>query len=97
MLRLAKFVVAALLALVLLLFAFANRQSVGISFDPFVSGDFAFAAPLFLVLIATLIVGVMVGGAAVWWSQGRFRRAARRSRAEVERLRSQSAGVPSVH
>jgi uncharacterized integral membrane protein len=97
MLRLAKFIVVLLVAIVLLLFAFANRQFVGVSFDPFVAGDFAFSLPLFLVLIATLIIGVVIGGAAVWLSQGRFRRAARQSRAEVERLRSQSAGVPSVH
>lgn len=100
MLRLAKFVVGALVALVLLIFAFANRQFISVSFDPFAAGDapaFAIAAPLFLVLMATLIIGVMIGGAAVWLSQGRFRRAARQSRAEVERLRSRSVGVPSVH
>ena len=98
MLKLAKFMVAAILAIVVLLFAFANRQLVSVSFDPFASVDasaFAIAAPLFLVLMATLIVGVVVGGASVWLSQGRFRRAARQSRAEVERLRSHSAGVPS--
>jgi hypothetical protein len=32
----------------------------------------------------------------VWLSQGRFRRAARQSRVEVQRLRSQHTGVPSV-
>jgi uncharacterized integral membrane protein len=100
MFKAAKFVVLALVAVVLLFFAFANRQSVSVSFDPFATGDspaFAIAAPLFLVLMATLIVGVAVGGAAVWLSQGRFRRAARRHRAEVERLRAQSANVPSLH
>lgn len=98
MIRLAKFIVGALVAIILLLFAFANRQFVSVSFDPFASDApaFAIAAPLFIVLMITLIIGVLVGGAAVWLSQGRFRRAARRNRAEIERLRSQSAGVPSV-
>ena len=99
MLRVAKFVVFAIAAVILLIFAFANRQIVSVSFDPFVSDDnpaFAIAAPLFLLLMLTLIVGVAVGGAAVWLSQRRFRRAARQSRAEINRLRGQG-GVPSVH
>jgi uncharacterized integral membrane protein len=100
MLKVAKFVILALVAFVLLLFAFANRQVVDVSFDPFASADapaFAIAAPLFLLLMVALIFGVMVGGGAVWLSQRRFRRAARQSRAEIERLRAQSAGAPSVH
>ena len=100
MLKLVKFVLFALVAAILLVFAFANRQVVSVSFDPFVSGDtpaFALAAPLFLVMMLTLIIGVIVGGVAVWLSQGRFRRAARQTRAEVARLRAQSASVPSVH
>jgi uncharacterized membrane protein YciS (DUF1049 family) len=99
MLKLVKFVVVAVVAIVVLAFAFANRQSVSVSFDPFASGEapaFAIAAPLFLLLIAALILGVIIGGAAVWLSQGRFRRAARQSRVEVQRLRSQHTGVPSV-
>lgn len=97
--KVAKFFILALVAIALLVFAFANRQIVSVSFDPFVSGDtpaFAIAAPLFLVLLLTLIVGVIVGGAAVWLSQGRFRRAARQSRAEADRLRAQAPGAPVV-
>jgi uncharacterized integral membrane protein len=99
MLKVVKFIILAPIAVLLLVFAFANRQIVSISFDPFVSDDnpaFALAAPLFLVLILTLIVGVIVGGAAVWLSQGRFRRAARQTRFEVDRLRERVANVPSV-
>jgi uncharacterized integral membrane protein len=99
MLKLIKFIILAPIAVLLLVFAFANRQIVSISFDPFVSDDtpaFALTAPLFLVLILTLIAGVIVGGAAVWLSQGRFRRAARQNRAEVDRLRERVANVPSL-
>ncbi len=100
MFKVAKFIIVALVALVLLLFAFANRQIVNVSFDPFAASDgpaFAIAAPLFLVLMATLIIGVIVGGAAVWLNQSRFRHAARQSRAEVERLRNQSVNVPGPY
>jgi uncharacterized integral membrane protein len=97
--KVAKFFILAVVAIALLVFAFANRQIVNVSFDPFVSGDapaFAIAAPLFLVLLLTLIIGVIVGGAAVWLSQRRFRRAPRQSRAEAARLRVQAAGAPVV-
>jgi uncharacterized integral membrane protein len=100
MLKVAKFVILTPIAVLLLVFAFANRQVVSISFDPFVSDDipaFAITAPLFLILLLTLIVGAVVGGAAVWLSQGRFRRAARQSRAEVDRLRARAANLPAVH
>jgi uncharacterized integral membrane protein len=96
----ARFVIFAPLAILLLLFAFANRQAVTISLDPFASVDnsaFAVAAPLFLVLLLTLIVGVLFGGAATWLGQGRFRRAARQHRAEAERLRARATSVPSLH
>jgi uncharacterized integral membrane protein len=99
MMKLVKFIILAPIAALLLVFAFANRQIVSISFDPFVSDDtpaFALTAPLFFVLILTLIVGVIVGGAAVWFSQGRFRRAARQNRAEVDRLRQHVTNAPAI-
>jgi uncharacterized integral membrane protein len=88
-----KFVVIAPIALALLVFAFANRQIVTVSLDPFASDDnpaLALAAPLFLVVLLTLMAGVVLGGAATWLSQRRFRRAARQSRAEADRLRSEA-------
>ena len=57
---------------------------------------FAFALPLFLVLLVALIAGVIVGGAAAWSRQSKWRRRARRlsadlkaARAETEALRRQ--------
>jgi len=90
-----KFIVVAPVAILVLFFAFANRRTVTVSFDPFASDDaaaFAFAAPLFLVLIVTLMLGVALGGVATWLGQGRFRRAARQARAELDRLRSETRG-----
>jgi uncharacterized integral membrane protein len=90
-----KFIVLAPVALLLLAFAFANRQIVTVSFDPFASDEaspaFSISAQLFVLLLLSLIIGVLIGGAAVWLSQGKFRRAARRSRAEVDRLRAQGS------
>jgi uncharacterized integral membrane protein len=88
------------LAIALIAFAVANRRPVLISFDPF---DLAHPAvslelPLFAVLLAFLLGGVVVGGAAAWLRQGKWRRAARLAqgearelRAELDRLRRQAA------
>ena len=59
------------LAAIIIAFAYANREKVTISFDPF--GPNSAAAwqtqPLFVVVIAALILGVIVGGVAVWLRQ----------------------------
>jgi uncharacterized integral membrane protein len=87
-----KFLLVTPVAILLLAFAFANRQTVSVSFDPFASGEAsapALAAPLFLVLLLVLMLGVVVGGLATWLGQSKFRRAARQARAEADRLRSE--------
>lgn len=101
-------VVAALilvpLAVVLIAFAVANRQPVTLSLDPFASGaQSAFTTPplpLFLVLLAVLIVGVLIGGIAGWLRHGGWRRTARRLEREIARLHAElethrrAAGLP---
>ena len=93
MVRFVKLVLVVPIAIALLAFAFANRQFVTVSFDPFPSGDvpaFSIDLPLFVVLILTAMIGVVAGGVAVWFAQGRHRRAARRSRAEADRWRAEA-------
>jgi uncharacterized integral membrane protein len=95
--NLLKIIVVAPIAIILLAFAFANRHSVTVSFDPFAADDdAAFAAvraPLFLALFLAAMFGVLAGGAATWLRQGKHRKAARAHRAEAERLRGE-AGAP---
>jgi uncharacterized integral membrane protein len=91
--NLLKFIILAPIAILLLIFAYANRHWVTVSFDPFAEGDiaaFAITAPLFLILLLTLMVGVVAGGVATWLTQGKYRKAARRNRAEAERLRGEA-------
>ena len=93
MIRFLRIAVVAVIAIVLLLFAVANRQIVTVSFDPFGSVDnaaFAIPAPLFVVAIASAMLGVIAGSAATWVSQGRHRHAARRHRADAERWRAEA-------
>src|ERR1043166_1966584 len=88
------------LALLIMMFAVANRAPVIVSLDPFASQPPMFSAtsPLFVVLLVVLIAGVIVGGAAAWARQSKWRRRARRlaaelkaSRGEAEALRQQRA------
>jgi uncharacterized integral membrane protein len=93
MLRFLKYVVLAPVAIILLIFAIANREMVTVHFDPLDSGDipnFVVTAPLFLVLIVTAMLGVVAGAAATWLAQGRYRRAARLNRAEADKWRGQA-------
>jgi uncharacterized integral membrane protein len=84
------------LAIVIVGFAVANRQAVTISFDPFNASHPAasLTLPLFVVIILLVILGVIIGGAAAWLKQHKWRAAARRAEtrnhdlsAEVARLR----------
>lgn len=78
-------------AMLLVAWAVANRQPITVSFDPFdaVTPAYVVTAPLYLVGFAILIVGVVIGGAAAWLEQGRWRRARRRLAAENAHLQSE--------
>jgi uncharacterized integral membrane protein len=79
------------LAAVIIAFAVANRQAVTVSFDPFSSTAPAYAAtlPLFAVIFAVLILGVLIGGIAAWLGQGKWRRSARKLDADVRSLQQE--------
>ena len=76
------------LAVVIIVFAVANRQSVTVSFDPFSTASPAYAVtlPLFVLIVMLVILGVLIGGAVAWIGQARWRRAARRLDADVRAL-----------
>jgi uncharacterized integral membrane protein len=81
------------LAVILVVFAVANRHLITVSFDPFNSNDPALGItlPLFVVIIAVVILGVVAGGSATWFGQRRWRRAARQHEADARELRAQLA------
>ena len=58
-----RVLILAPLALLIAMFAVANRAPVLIGFDPFGAQPpmFAFVSPLYLALMAALILGVVVG------------------------------------
>jgi uncharacterized integral membrane protein len=79
------------LVIVIVAFAVANRQAVTVSFDPFSSVSPAYAAtvPLFALIFAVAILGVLIGGIAAWIRQGKWRRSARRFDADMRALHDQ--------
>jgi uncharacterized integral membrane protein len=83
------------LGLFFIIFAVANRHLVTVSFDPFNSTTPAVAVtlPLFVVIIAVAVIGVIAGGMATWFRQGRWRRAARQHEAEARQARAQLADL----
>jgi uncharacterized integral membrane protein len=100
MIRFLKVVILVLCAGVLLGFAFANRDFVTVSFDPFSSADnaaFSIPAPLFAVVIVAAMLGVVAGALATWFSQGRHRRASRQSRVETEKWRARAQALKTAH
>ena len=83
------------LGLIFIVFAVANRHFVTVSFDPFNSTDpsIAIRLPLFVVIIAVAILGVIAGGCATWFRQRHWRRAARRHEAEAMAARTELADL----
>ena len=102
--RILNWLVLAPLALVAVVLAVANRGMVTLSADPFTRETpfLTVSLPLFVIIFAAVILGVVMGGAAVWLNQGQNRKRARRAeadlanaRAETERLRTELAkGAP---
>jgi uncharacterized integral membrane protein len=83
------------LALAIVLFAVGNRGPIALALDPFGSEPpmFSFSAPLFLVLLAALIAGVIIGGAAAWSRQSKWRRRARRLSADLKAAHAENAAL----
>ena len=83
------------LGLIFIVFAVANRHLVTVSLDPFNSSDpsAGVTLPLFVVIIAVAIVGVVAGGCATWFRQRHWRRAARQHEADARQARAQLADL----
>jgi uncharacterized integral membrane protein len=98
MMKFIKYVVYVLIAILLIAFAVANHEVVTVSLDPFANRENAalsFEAPMFIVIVVAAMIGVVAGGFAVWFGQGRYRRTAREFRIQLERLKVDGqAGAP---
>jgi uncharacterized integral membrane protein len=93
--RILVWILLAPIATLALLFAVANRRWIAVSFDPFSQDAPAYAVdlPLFIVIFVSLILGVFLGGIAVWFGRLRWRLAAHRAEREAARLKAEKAAA----
>lgn len=90
--RILAFLILLPLAVVVVALAVANRHLLTLSLDPFntTAPALSLRAPVYVVIFATFALGVLLGGIATWFGQGRWRREARERRAEAARWRSEA-------
>lgn len=90
--KLLRWLILLPLAIALVLLAVANRSPVTLSLDPFSreAPAFAFTLPLFVALIASLAIGVIIGGLAVSLGRLRWRHRARRAERQAEKLSAEN-------
>lgn len=95
MLRLLKWLLLLPIAAIVVIFAIANRHMVKVVADPFGAQfpGLTFEAPFYLVIFATLLLGVFIGGIAAWLRQGKHRRACRILRADERKLREENQSL----
>ena len=88
--KLITILILAPIAIVVIMFAVANREVISVSFDPFDTAHPALVlkTPLFLLIFVLVGLGVLVGGVAAWLRQHKWRARARRAEAEVRELRA---------
>ena len=86
--------VLALGALVLILFAVSNRQSVSVELWPLPA---LVELPLYLVVLGTLLVGFFAGELVAWVRNWRWRREARRSRDRIAALERELDAARAPH
>jgi lipopolysaccharide assembly protein A len=89
--RYVKLAFLGLLALVLLTLSLANRAPVTLRLLPEDTGaylglDYTLELPLFLVILAGLVAGLLIGFVWEWLREHRHRAEAARARREAERL-----------
>jgi putative membrane protein len=83
---------AALVALLLILFAVSNRAPAELKLEPL---PFVLALPLYAMLLGTLVVGFLAGGIIAFFAGAKTRRRARRAEAEAARLERELAAARS--
>jgi uncharacterized integral membrane protein len=90
--RILRLAVALPTACLLLTLAVINRHGVRLVLDPFRPEQplISITLPFYVYLFAASLIGMLIGGLAVWRGQAGWRRAARRRAGEAERWRTEA-------
>jgi uncharacterized integral membrane protein len=93
--RLLKLLILVPVAIIAVVFSLANRENVAVVFDPSgLLGDWTqVRMPLYLVVFFSIALGVIIGGCASWFRQGKHRKAARDARSDARYARDEAAQV----
>ena len=90
--RLLTWSLSLIVAFVTVSFAVSNRDGVVITLWPF---PFALDLGLYIIVLASVLGGFVVGSLASWLAAGKHRRQARKQRAEIRNLESELDAVRS--
>jgi uncharacterized integral membrane protein len=76
------------LAIATAVIAVANRNAVPLSFDPFNSAAPAviLQVPLFWIILASVLIGIVLGGWSTWLAQAPLRQTVRENEDKIRRL-----------
>ncbi|MFQ5533505.1 MAG: LapA family protein [Sphingomonadales bacterium] len=85
-----KWAILGILGVGIAALAVANRTPVALHFDPL---PFRVEAPLYLLILLSLLLGVVMGGATVWMSQRSWRRRARVAERQATKLEREVADI----
>lgn len=90
--RILGLVVAFPVAVFLVTLAVTNRHSVRMALDPFrpEAPAISIVLPFYAYLFGALLLGVLLGGAATWLTQSRWRRSARVRGADAKRWQAEA-------
>ncbi|MFC0201740.1 LapA family protein [Paracoccus rhizosphaerae] len=100
--RFIRLIFIALLALILVGVALANREMVTLSLFPagfgqFLGGTWSLAVPLFVVIFGAFALGMLAGLLWEWMREANYRREARLRHDEVARLESEMGHLRERH
>ncbi|TYC49428.1 DUF1049 domain-containing protein [Rhodobacterales bacterium] len=89
-------VILFVIAVIVVSLAVANRHPVSIAFNPFDPQDPRLTltgTPLFWVIFASIVIGIILGGCGAWITQGRWRKEARVKRREAAKWHKEAEQV----
>ena len=90
--RIINWVIGLPIAVIVIAFCVANRQWIEISFDPF-SSQAPFATmfiPLWALFFLGIFFGMIAGWIACWFAQGKWRKAAKEARSDLQRAQNEA-------
>ena len=91
-LRFVKLIILVPIAIALIVLSVANRHFVTLALNPFRPEDqvLSLSLPLFVLVFAALIAGVVIGSVVTWFAQGRYRTQARDEAHEARKWREEA-------